>query len=49
VRLSVCIPAYNRPAELRQLLESIAAQDYPHYEVVICEDASPERRRSARS
>jgi glycosyltransferase involved in cell wall biosynthesis len=43
VRLSVCIPAFNRAAELRELLDSIVAQDYPHYEVVICEDASPGR------
>ena len=43
VRLSVCIPAFNRPRELRELLDSIAAQDYPHFDVVISEDASPER------
>jgi GT2 family glycosyltransferase len=42
-RLSVCIPAFNRPRELRELLDSIAAQDYPHFDVVISEDASPER------
>ena len=45
VRLSVCIPAYNRAAELRELLDSVAAQSYPPHEVVICEDASPERPR----
>ncbi len=43
VRLSVCIPAYNRPAELRELLDSVLAQSYPHYDVVICEDHSPQR------
>ena len=43
VRLSVCIPAFNRAPELRQLLDSIVAQEYPHYEVVICEDGSPQR------
>lgn len=42
-RLSVCIPAYNRPAELRELLDSVLAQSYPHYDVVICEDHSPQR------
>lgn len=41
--LSVCIPAYNRASQLPELLDSIVAQDYPHYEVVICEDRSPER------
>ena len=43
VRISVCIPAYNRPAELRELLESIATQDCAPHEVVICEDNSPQR------
>ncbi|GJG88461.1 hypothetical protein tb265_36420 [Gemmatimonadetes bacterium T265] len=43
VRLSVCIPAYNRPAEFRELLDSILAQQYPHYEVVVSEDHSPQR------
>jgi hypothetical protein len=42
-RLSVCIPAYNRAALLPELLDSIVAQDYDDYEVVICEDQSPER------
>jgi glycosyltransferase involved in cell wall biosynthesis len=45
VRLSVCIPAYNRADRLPELLDSIVTQDYPHYDVVICEDASPERER----
>lgn len=42
-RLSVCIPAYNRAAELPLLLDSIVAQDYDAYEVVISEDGSPQR------
>lgn len=42
-RLSVCIPAYNRAGQLPELLDSIVAQDYDDYEVVICEDRSPER------
>jgi glycosyltransferase involved in cell wall biosynthesis len=41
--LSVCIPAYNRAAQLPELLDSIAAQDFADYEVVVCEDRSPER------
>ena len=45
VRLSVCIPAYNRADRLPELLDSIVTQDYPHYDVVICEGASPERER----
>ena len=43
VRISICIPAYNRAGELRQLFDSIAAQSYPPHEIVVCEDASPER------
>jgi glycosyltransferase involved in cell wall biosynthesis len=41
--ISVCIPAYNRAHLLPALLESILTQDYGNYEVVINEDASPER------
>ncbi len=40
-RLSVCIPAYNRPKELQELLDSITDQDFDDYEIVICEDGSP--------
>lgn len=41
--LSVCIPAYNRATLLRPLLDSILEQDVDCYEILICEDASPER------
>lgn len=40
---SVCIPAYNRAEVLPALLDSILTQDFGDYEVVICEDASPQR------
>jgi len=43
IRISVCIPAYKRAALLPALLDSILAQDYAQYEIVICEDGSPER------
>jgi glycosyltransferase involved in cell wall biosynthesis len=43
LRLSVCIPAYNRADRLPALLDSVVAQDYPHWDVVICEDRSPQR------
>ncbi|MFM1896554.1 MAG: hypothetical protein RLZZ385_1628 [Pseudomonadota bacterium] len=43
MKLSVCIPAYNRAAVLPALLDSILTQDHDNYEVVICEDGSPER------
>ena len=42
---SVCIPAYNRARHLADLLESILVQDFDDFDVVICEDRSPERRQ----
>ena len=44
---SVCIPAYNRAHFLRELLDSIFAQDFEDFEVVICEDCSPQRQQIA--
>jgi glycosyltransferase involved in cell wall biosynthesis len=42
-KISVCIPAYNRPELLPSLLDSIGSQDYNNYNIVICEDDSPKR------
>lgn len=39
-RVSVVIPAYNRPAGLRRAVESVLAQTAPDLEVVIADDAS---------
>lgn len=41
--LSVCIPLYNRAEEVAPVLESVLAQESTDWEVVLCEDASPER------
>jgi abequosyltransferase len=41
--LTVCIPAYNRADLLAPLLESILTQDFDDFDVLICEDGSPER------
>lgn len=46
--ISVCIPAYNRAALLPALLDSIVSQAGADYEIVICEDASPERDQICR-
>jgi abequosyltransferase len=46
-KFSVCIPAYNRARHLPALLDSILAQDYSNFDVVICEDNSPEREQIA--
>lgn len=40
--LSVCIPSYNRPSELRNLLTSIDCNP-EEVEIVVCEDFAPKR------
>ena len=45
--ISVCIPAYNRARHLPALLDSIFAQEFDDFDVVICEDRSPERAQIA--
>jgi glycosyltransferase involved in cell wall biosynthesis len=37
---SIIIPVYNRPDEIRELLESLIRQTYPHFEVIVVEDGS---------
>ncbi len=37
---SVIVPVYNRPDEVRELLESLVAQSYTDFEVIIVEDGS---------
>lgn len=41
--ISICIPAFNRPSQLGQLLNSIKDQEFHELEVIIAEDASSER------
>ena len=41
--VSVCIPSYNRPGELRRLLESIDTKRARMVQIVICEDKAPKR------
>jgi hypothetical protein len=38
--VSVCVSHYNRPILLARALDSIRQQDYPHVEVVVCDDGS---------
>jgi GT2 family glycosyltransferase len=41
-RFSIITPTYDSPEEpLRACLESVLAQDYPHWELCIADDASP--------
>ncbi len=43
--LSICIPSYNRPLELKRLLESIDSKKYAdEIEVIIQEDKAPKRQ-----
>jgi glycosyltransferase involved in cell wall biosynthesis len=39
---SICIPCYNGRKFLRETLESVRTQTYPHWELIFVEDASPE-------
>jgi len=41
--LSICIPSYNRPEDLRRLIDSIDASNADDVEIVIREDKSPKR------
>ena len=42
--LSICIPSYNRPAELSRLLSSVDC-DPDSIEIVVCEDCAPLREQ----
>ncbi|MCR9084880.1 MAG: glycosyltransferase family 2 protein, partial [Cyclobacteriaceae bacterium] len=37
---SVIIPVYNRPEELRELLDSLSVQSFQDFEVIVIEDGS---------
>jgi glycosyltransferase involved in cell wall biosynthesis len=37
---SLIIPVYNRPQEIRELLQTLTRQTYPHFEVLVVEDGS---------
>ena len=39
-KVSICIPTYNRKEYLRQTIESVLAQTYKDYEIVIVDDGS---------
>jgi glycosyltransferase involved in cell wall biosynthesis len=40
MKFSIIIPIFNRPDELRELLESLEKQTYTNFEVIIIEDGS---------
>lgn len=39
--ISVCVPAYNRPDTLSELIKTVLDQEYDDYELIVCEDDSP--------
>jgi len=39
-KYSIIIPLYNRPDEIRELLDSLTRQTYTHFEVLVVEDGS---------
>jgi glycosyltransferase involved in cell wall biosynthesis len=43
MKYSVIIPVYNRPEEVAELLESLVAQEFRDFEVIIVEDGSTVR------
>lgn len=42
MKFSVVIPVFNRAEELEELLESLAAQAYNDFEVIVVDDGSPQ-------
>ena len=43
--VGIVLVAYNRARFIRQTLDSIVRQSYPHFEVLICDDSSYRRNR----
>lgn len=41
--ISICIPSYNRPVEIKRLLDSIDTSHTKEVQLVICEDKAPKR------
>jgi glycosyltransferase involved in cell wall biosynthesis len=44
-KYSVIVPVYNRPQEVRELLESLMRQSYKNFEVLLVEDGSTKTSR----
>lgn len=46
MRYSIIVPVYNRPKEVDELLESLCAQTFTDFEVIVVEDGSTETSES---
>lgn len=46
--ISICIPTYNRPVELKRMLESIDTTKYEDVNIVISENCSPKQDETRR-
>ncbi|GHW27470.1 putative Glycosyltransferase involved in cell wall biogenesis [Vibrio cholerae] len=44
--ISVLVPSYNHDRYLRKCLDSIRDQDYPNFEIVLCDDGSTDKTLS---
>lgn len=42
-KVSVCLVHYNRPKLLKQAVDSLLAQDYTNFEVILVDDGSPDK------
>ena len=42
-KYSIIIPVFNRPEEIRELLESVERQTFKSFEVIIVEDGSDDK------
>lgn len=40
MKYSIIIPVYNRPEEVKELLESLVSQTYTNFEIIVVEDGS---------
>lgn len=41
-KVSVCIPTYNRSQYLKYSIECVLNQTYPDFELIVCDDGSPD-------
>ena len=43
VKVSIIVPCYNVEAYLPNCIESVLHQSYPHWELILVDDGSPDR------